>query len=182
MVGARMDKLTLPNALSASRLLLAPLCFTAVTHERWIVAAALLFLAITTDVIDGRLARRRGLVTSFGGLLDHGSDAFFVTLTLAALAVVGLVPWLLPLLVAAAFAQYVLDSRALAGQPLRASRLGRYNGIAYFVLAGAPVVHAALGLELLPAGLFYALGWVLVATTITSMADRVIALFRRTSR
>ena len=43
-------------------------------------------------------------------------------------------PLVLPGLVAAAFVQYTLDSRALAGQRLRASALGRWNGIAYFVL------------------------------------------------
>jgi len=182
MVRARMDKLTLPNALSASRLLLAPLCFGAVTQELWQPAAALFLLAVATDAIDGPLARRRGISTSFGGLLDHGSDAVFVTVTLTALAVLGQVPWLLPPLVAAAFTQYVLDSKALAGQPLRTSRLGRYNGIAYFVLAGAPLVQAGLGLQLLPPLTFYACGWILVASTVTSMADRALALVRRPSR
>jgi hypothetical protein len=80
--------------------------------------------------------------------------------------------------VAAAFLQYVLDSRALAGRHLRTSVLGRANGIAYFVLVGIPVVRNALGLEW-PAGYWIqALSWLLTATTLLSMGDRLLALVR----
>ena len=50
------------------------------------------------------------------------------------------IPAPLPLLVAAAFLQYVLDSRALAGSTLQASMLGRGNGICYFILTGLAIL------------------------------------------
>ena len=81
-------------------------------------------------------------------------------------------------MIAAAFLQYAVDSRALAGLPLRASQLGRWNGIAYFVLLGIPVVRDGLGIGWPPAGLVLALGWLLVASTAASMGDRLLALFR----
>jgi hypothetical protein len=84
----------------------------------------------------------------------------------------------LPAAVALAFLQYTLDSRALQGAPLRASALGRWNGIAYFVPIGTVVVRDALGLRWPPAGLVLGLGWLLVATTLLSMADRALALRR----
>lgn len=66
----------------------------------------------------------------------------------------------------------MLDSRALAGRRLRASGLGRANGIAYFVLLGIPLLRDALGLAAPGDAVVRGLGWVLVATTLLSMAER----------
>ena len=174
----RPDFLTAANALSAVRLLAAPACAWAVLALHWPVAAGLFWLAVVTDLLDGPVARRRGEVSALGGLVDHATDALFCTLVLAALAVLDLAPGVLPVLVAGAFAQYTLDSKALAGKALRTSRIGRYNGIAYFVLAGIPITRDALGWEWPPDGLVLVSGWLLVATTLVSMADRLRAVLR----
>lgn len=176
---ASMDKITAPNALSASRLLLAPLCFLLIADTAWLLAACVLLTAVATDMLDGWLARARNEVTPLGGLLDHGSDAVFVTVVLTALAIAGDIPAFLPPLVIIAFTQYMLDSRALAGHPLRTSLIGRNNGIAYFVLAGFPLCQRALGITVVPDDAFYWAGWVLIATTLLSMADRALALLRQ---
>ncbi|MBD3649527.1 MAG: CDP-alcohol phosphatidyltransferase family protein, partial [Pseudomonadales bacterium] len=160
-----MNKLTLPNLLSGIRLALALPSAWFTWQQQWSIAAVLLLIAVATDFLDGWVARRNDQVSAFGGLLDHASDAIFVTATLAGLAGLGVVPMVLPFLVAIAFSQYVLDSNALAGQPLRASQLGRYNGIAYFVLAGFPILQAAIDIPLVPVLWFYRVGWLLVATT-----------------
>ena len=134
---------------------------------------------MATDLLDGPVARRFGEASPLGGLLDHGADAALVVAGLGALALRGALPALLPVLVAAAFLQYVLDSRALAGRRLRASGLGRANGVAYFVLLGIPVVQGALGLAWPAAETVRALGWLLVASTLLSMGARAGALLRR---
>ena len=175
----RPDLLTVANALSAVRLLAAPVCAWATLGLHWHVAAGLFWLAVVTDLLDGPVARRRGEVSAFGGLADHATDALFCTVVLASLAALDLAPAVLPVLVAAAFVQYTLDSKALAGKALRTSRIGRYNGIAYFVLAGIPITRNALGWEWPPDDLVLALGWVLVASTAVSMLDRLRAVLRR---
>ena len=166
--------LTLANLITSIRFPLAPLCAFSLLYEWPLAAFAIYWLAVASDLLDGRVARRRGEVSSLGGLLDHSSDALFVAAGLGALAAQGVIPWPLPILVGAAFAQYAADSRALAGRRLRTSELGRLNGIAYFVLLGVPVVRDALGLGWPSALLVSALGWLLVATTLLSMADRAI--------
>jgi phosphatidylglycerophosphate synthase len=118
------------------------------------------------------------VASSLGGLLDHSADALFCSVGLGALAWVGVVPAPLPFLVAAAFLQYVLDSRSIAGRPLRASFLGRWNGVFYFALVGIPVVRDALGFAWPGAGLVTAIGWVLVGSTLASMGDRAWALLK----
>ena len=169
---------TLANVVTLTRVAAIPLLVVAILAEARAAACGLFVWAVATDLIDGRLARNRGEASSLGGLLDHSADALFCSIGLGALAWVGVVPTPLPLLVAAAFLQYMVDSRSIAGRPLRASFLGRWNGIFYFVLVGIPVVRDALGLAWPGPGLVTAIGWTLVVTTVVSMGDRAWALVK----
>lgn len=173
-----MRWLTWANALSILRLAIALPCAWTIVHGAWPVAAVLFAIAAFSDYFDGIVARRLGEASSFGGLLDHTIDALFVTTTLAALAVSARVPMVLPPLAIASFAQYVWDSKALTGAPLRASVLGRWNGIGYYVLTGTAVFREALDADWLPPSAIWFAGWLLVATTLTSMLDRALALWR----
>jgi CDP-diacylglycerol--glycerol-3-phosphate 3-phosphatidyltransferase len=169
------------NALTTARVLLAlPFAFLMMQSDerRAGLAALVLATAIATDALDGPVARRRGTATAAGRAFDHGADCFFVTSGLAAGAARGVFPWVLPLLVAAAFAQYVVDSYWMhRGRALRASALGRWNGILYFVPLGGDVLVRA-GLEdLRPA--VSMLAWILVVTTMLSMVQRLWAVTRR---
>jgi phosphatidylglycerophosphate synthase len=170
--------ITRANALTALRLLSAPLLAAFVAHGARRSAALVFALAVATDLLDGRVARRRGEASPLGGALDHAVDATFVTVGVAALAGRGILPvWLAPA-IALAFAQYALDSRVLAGAGLRGSALGRWNGIAYYVIVGIPVVRDALALGFPGPAPVMALGWLLVLTTAVSMADRARLLLR----
>ena len=168
--------LTLPNLLSLSRVGLAIIMAWSVYHSNWYFAVTILWTAIFTDILDGHLARKKNLTSAMGGLMDHGSDALFVTLTIAALTHHEWAPIALVLVIPAAFIQYMLDSKALAGQPLKASLLGRYNGISYFVFAGFPVMQLTLGITLIPFSWFIWIGWGLVVTSVISMVDRLVTL------
>src|SRR5215468_4493684 len=128
------------NLLSLLRLGLAfPFAWLVARGDGPWLAATLFCVAIASDLADGPIARARGTASGIGRALDHFADFAFVDLGLFAAADRGAVPWILPLLVAVAFAQYVIDSYWLhrAGQ-LRMSALGRWNGVLYFVpLRGA---------------------------------------------
>jgi len=171
--------LTAANLLTLSRAAAVPLLALSIFNGAPRIACGLFVWAVVTDFADGILARRRGQASRLGGLLDHSTDAVFCTVGLGALAWAGVVPVALPCLVAVAFVQYVLDSRSITGQPLRASFLGRWNGIFYFVMLGIPIVRDALGIGWPGPGLVIAIGWVLVASTLASMADRAWALATR---
>lgn len=166
------------NALSGLRLLSAPVFAFALAEGRTGLAFLLFWFAVVTDLLDGRVARARGEASALGGLLDHLADATFVTLGLLAAATRGAAPHVLPVLVALAFAQYAADSRALRGELLRASALGRLNGIAYFVPLGTVAVRDALGLAFPSDAWIRLLGWLLVGSTLLSMLDRAHALLR----
>ena len=169
------------NLLSLLRLLLAvPFALLVARGDSPWLAAALFCVAIASDLADGPIARARGTASGVGRALDHFADFAFVDLGLLAAAGNGALPWLLPVLVAAAFAQYVVDSYWLhrAGQ-LRMSALGRWNGILYFVpLGGALLV--ALGLDFLAAPTRW-VAWALALATLVSIADRALSLRRPAS-
>ena len=169
---------TWANALSVLRLLTAGPCAYAIWRGAWPIAAALFTLAVATDVFDGIVARRCGQATPLGGLLDHSIDALYVTTTLTALTLIGAVPMWLPPLVIASFGQYVWDSAALNGAPLRASVLGRWNGVGYYALVGTVVIRNALGLDTPSPDVVWIVAWLLIVSTLVSMCDRGVALWR----
>jgi len=168
------------NALTALRLLLVIPFALSMAHgdgRSAMFALAAWVTAVITDLVDGPIARRRGSVTAWSGTFDHASDFLFVTAGLFAGALRGAFPWILPVLITAAFAQYVIDSywshrHSKRGRTkLRGSKLGRYNGILYFVPSLVDCV-IRLGLHFLQP-LLTILVWLLVLSTLISMGQRL---------
>lgn len=92
----------LPNAITIARIPLAIVFMVLLLLAgprgdtdlvlRW-VAAALFVLAISTDWVDGFLARRFELVSDFGKLWDPIADKLLTGLAFVGLAVLGEVAW-----------------------------------------------------------------------------------------
>ena len=137
------------------------------------LAGTIIVVAIATDLLDGPIARRTGTATPLGGIFDHTTDCIFVVSGMTGAAVRGVMPWVLPVLVVTAFAQYVIDSHWIhRGRGLRGSRLGRYNGILYFFpICGDNMIR--LGLWFL-SPLLPVVCWLLVASTCVSIAQRLV--------
>lgn len=167
--------LTRANGLTLLRLAFAPALAVAVLHGDFGGAALLFALAVATDVLDGRVARRYGEVSPYGRIIDHAADATFVSVGTAALACAGELPLLLSPLIVVAFLEYAVGARSPGGGEPRRSRLGHWNGIAYFVAVATPVIRNALGLPWPDGRLVHALGWLLIASTSFSIASRVAA-------
>jgi len=164
------------NALTAIRLLLVvPFAFFMTKGDVPFAVFALVVwvVALTTDFLDGPIARRRGTVTAVSGTFDHTTDFLFVTSGLFAGAFRGVFPWILPILIVAAFSQYVVDSYWIHRQTkLRGSKLGRYNGMMYFV-PPCLEIFVRLGVRWLQP-LLTILVWMLVLSTLVSMGQRLM--------
>lgn len=168
------------NALTTLRLILVlPFVFFMANGDSRSAATALIIwlVALTTDLLDGPIARRRGTVRASGRTFDHATDFLFVTGGISAGAWRGAFPWILPICITAAFAQYVIDYWIHVRAGLRASKLGRYNGMLYFA---PPCMDALirLGVGFLRP-LLRVLVWALVVSTIVSMLQRLT--YRRLS-
>ena len=164
------------NALTALRLLLViPFAYFMTKGDvRFAIFALVVWgVALLTDFLDGPIARRRGTVTAWSGTFDHTTDFLFVTSGLFAGAYRGAFPWILPALIVAAFSQYFIDSYWIhRHRKLRGSKLGRYNGMLYFVPTCMEIV-IRLGARFLQ-HLLTILVWALVASTLISMGQRVM--------
>ena len=164
------------NALTALRLFLVlPFAFFMAKGDRRsaIVALAVWAIALVTDFLDGPIARRSGTVTPLSGTFDHTTDFLFVTSGLFTGSLRGAFPWILPVLITAAFAQYFVDSNWVHRQSkLRGSKLGRYNGMLYFVPTCMEIV-IRLGLRFLQPVLTVLI-WLLVLSTLVSMGQRLM--------
>ena len=75
-------KMNLPNRLTVARMLLTPVCVAVIMIRgyEWsaLLGALLFFLISLTDMLDGKIARKRGLVTDFGKFLDPLADKTLV--------------------------------------------------------------------------------------------------------
>ena len=84
------------NILTVVRILLVPVfvaCLFAGGTVWRLVALAAFVVASVTDLLDGRLARSRGLVTDFGKIADPIADKALTGAALISLSVLGELPW-----------------------------------------------------------------------------------------
>ncbi|CAK5283161.1 unnamed protein product [Mycena citricolor] len=88
---------TIPNLLTASRLVACPILGWAVVRGHFPLATSILVYAGLTDLADGYLARRFKSQTVLGTILDPAADKALVTTLAVTLTVKGMLP--LPLAV-----------------------------------------------------------------------------------
>lgn len=84
---------TVPNALSMLRLLAMPLVWFDIVGDRPVRALLVLFVLVSTDWIDGYVARRFDQVSKLGKILDPISDRVLITVVAIALVAADIVPW-----------------------------------------------------------------------------------------
>lgn len=92
--------MTLPNLITIARLFMVPLVVVMITNQRWQAAFAIFVIAGISDAIDGILARRFGMASELGGYLDPIADKALIVSIYITLAMVGVIPvWLVILVV-----------------------------------------------------------------------------------
>jgi phosphatidylglycerophosphate synthase len=124
----------LADALTASRVLLAPVLAVALLSGAPVLAAVVVAWAIASDALDGPLARRAGAGRERGALFDAAADLLFLLGGYVALAWLGAVPWMVPGLMCLAFAPFAWP--AVRGRPPAYDPVGRHLGtMLYAVLA-----------------------------------------------
>ena len=85
--------LTVPNALSALRILLVPVFLVLVLAGLDLAALIVIIVSSLSDFLDGIIARRFSQVTKLGQVLDPAADRLFIFAAVIALAVRDVVPW-----------------------------------------------------------------------------------------
>jgi CDP-diacylglycerol---glycerol-3-phosphate 3-phosphatidyltransferase len=176
----------LPNALTLTRIAAIPMIVWLLhrpTPAQSIVAFIIFFIASITDFLDGYLARRYGLITPLGKLLDPLADKLLIVSALLMIAVGSRVPtfpaWLLVIIIGRELAVTGLRSIAASeGIVVAAERTGKLKMTLQIVGVHCMILHDRyFGIN------FYAVGMVtIVFATIVgvwSAVDYHVAVFRR---
>jgi len=130
--------MNLPNVLTISRIVLAIL-LVFLLEERSPVGNILAFIvfaiASLTDFCDGHLARRKGLVSDFGKIMDPIADKILLLSIFGVFAHLGIIDWWMFGIVAAREV-LITASRLSAmrqGQVLSAERAGKIKTVAQII-------------------------------------------------
>jgi len=151
--------LTVPNALSALRLLGVPVFLWLVLqeHDGW--AVGVLMLSGFTDWLDGKIARSWNQMSKVGALLDPAADRLYILATLIGLTVRDVVPlWLTIALVGrdVFLACFLPVLRRHGYGPLPVHYLGK--AATFNLLAGFPLLLLGDG-DSLVSQVAHAFGW-----------------------
>jgi len=140
----RRSVVTVPNALTVSRFVLAPVFLVLYARGDTVRALAAFAAAAATDVLDGLSARVLGQYSRLGAFLDPIADKFLATCALFALWERGRLPLWLPIFVVSRDLAQLAGAAALRTirrrVPVAPTRIGKY---ATFSLATTVVVSLA---------------------------------------
>jgi CDP-diacylglycerol--glycerol-3-phosphate 3-phosphatidyltransferase len=95
-----------PNLITSARLALVPVVLFLLLEfwsDPWmrLVAMLILILAASTDGLDGAIARKRGLITNLGKILDPIADKALLSGSLIVLSILGAVSWIATIIILA---------------------------------------------------------------------------------
>lgn len=172
-----MTRPNLPNSLTLLRILMVPAVVVALLEETTagdVIAAVLFALAAITDGVDGYIARRRDIVTTFGKLMDPIADKMLVAGTLISLvALERLSVWVAIIIIAREFAvsslRMVISEH---GKVISASWLGKFKTV--IQIAAVLIVIIAD-----PATWVDIVVWAMVAITLISGIDYFMNVSKR---
>jgi len=121
-----------PNFLTSSRIFLAPVIVILLIFPNKVttlLAAALFSLAAISDYFDGYFARRWGMVSNFGKVMDPVADKLIVSSSFIMLSSLGWIPaWIICIIIGRELAITGLRSViAETGEDISASWLGKYK-------------------------------------------------------
>lgn len=133
----------LPNAVSVLRAvmgLLIPFFFLA-PHRNWHIAGGIFYTAAAiTDWLDGWLARRDGLVSDVGKILDPTADKILTLVTMAIFSYMGFFSpwWLVPIFAREIVITFCRMGWILEGQAAGAEKLGKIKLVVQVILIASP--------------------------------------------
>ena len=174
----------LPNCLTLTRICAAPLMVILLYYEgpfACFCAASLFTLASITDLIDGHIARRDNLVTSFGKFLDPLADKVLICSVLIMLTHLNRVPaWITIFIVCREL--LVTGLRAMAadeGIVMAADKFGKWKTTLQSVALLPLIIHyPVMGMDVHSLGEF--LLYIALALTVGSGVNYIYLYYQRT--
>jgi CDP-diacylglycerol---glycerol-3-phosphate 3-phosphatidyltransferase len=161
--------LYLPSAVTSLRLFAFPFLISASGAGQIFYADLLFIFAISSDFLDGFMARKLRVSSKLGARLDAIVDFVFVSGMFFYFIEMGFYPMWILLLIAGMFGQFIITSALLR---ITYDQFGKYYG---------SLLYGAIGLTLLFSGQFAhnIIIVSLVGVTIVSIASRLLFALKR---
>ena len=161
--------MNLPNKLTVLRVLLVPVFMAVLLLWNRYVALAIFIVASLTDMLDGKIARKYDLVTTFGKFMDPLADKLLVLSAILIFVELGQFPgWIAMVVVARELAVSGLRMVAAAdGVIMAAGWSGKIKTACTMVglcVMMTPVTDIALG----PITVNTVMVWIILLTTVVS--------------
>src|SRR5262245_27655930 len=185
----RLEKLfaprNLPNLITAFRIALVPVLVVVLRHPgrgASVLAAFTFFLACWSDFFDGYLARRHGITSAVGKLLDPLADKLIVMSALVMLAAMSREPrvpgWMVVVIVGRELAVTGLRAVAVSeGIVLAAEELGKYKTIFQMLAVHGLLLHYPFfGVDFFAGGMYFL--WPSVVLSLWSGVDYHLPVIR----
>jgi CDP-diacylglycerol--glycerol-3-phosphate 3-phosphatidyltransferase len=167
------------NLLTMARIVLVPVFigFLLAGGTAWRLAALAIFVvASLTDLLDGQLARSRGLVTDFGKIADPVADKALTGAALICLSALGELPWWVTgVIMFREVGVTVLRFWVIRRGVIAASRGGKAKTLLQIIAICLYILPAALSPPGIVRGLFMAAA---VVVTVVTGVDYVITAVR----
>jgi CDP-diacylglycerol--glycerol-3-phosphate 3-phosphatidyltransferase/cardiolipin synthase len=165
-------QIVLPTAISSLRIIALPLFFYLYNLGNTPACLGLLAFCAATDYFDGYLARKLDVTSRFGAYYDATTDFILMIGIFTIFYAVGFYPIWLLLLIAAAFAQFVVSS--FFAKKLY-DPVGRYLGSALYI---GVVLTLVWPIE----GVFEFVEYAFVVFFLVSLSSRIISLTRKPAK
>jgi CDP-diacylglycerol--glycerol-3-phosphate 3-phosphatidyltransferase len=183
---ARVPLVNIANILTVTRLVLVPVFlmtfFAGGGHSVGWRAVAFVVFAVgsITDFVDGHLARKYGLVTDFGKVVDPIADKALTGAALFGLSILGELPWWVTLTIAGReVAVTLLRFWVIRYGVIAASYGGKLKTVAQIIAIGLYLLPLPAALDPV---LWVGMGIALVLTVVTGVDYVVRALRLRAAR
>lgn len=157
--------MNVPNLLTLCRFLLIPVYIAvfAAGHVEW--AFVIVLAAGLTDILDGHIARTRGLITRAGEMLDPLADKSMMITVILSLMIAGYIPWF------AAVPIFLRDAGMIVGSAIfhfrgkrtvPANAMGKVTTVLYYLA----VLFIVLRLDFAIAYLWFVIAFSFVTSAI----------------
>jgi len=174
----------LPNAITMLRVTVIPALFLLLLSpdpELSLFIAILFILAALTDLLDGYVARRYGITTKIGKLLDPMADKIIVSAAMILLIPIGRIPaWIVAIMI---IRDLVVDGirsiASVSGRVIGASQLAKKKTLCQIVAVSALIIHYPLWV-IDAHGVGMVILYLALALSIVSAADYIQKFYRNT--
>lgn len=173
------DVWNVPNVLTMLRLALIPVFVALHSRGAMYPALAVFCIASLTDALDGIIARKYHLITSFGKLMDPLADKLMVCTALICQGCIGVFPWAAIIIVAIKEAVMIFGGAYMLkrGIVVYANHLGKIATVSFISALILSFFHASFSTMELPVDRIVL--WISVGMALLALADYSLSAWKK---